>query len=320
MKTRFFERCARSYSYLTNMCTQITNEYSNVTFSVIQCDPNFRNPLTIVNLLKNISDFYNENWLGNADYIHIPDAKKVLDNYLKYPIIMAYRKTSDDDIDILGVATLKYYQNTEKDVNPYYPIPNKKFFEVTGILTKQDSDIKNIGKKIYEILIEALEEYRKILPEFDVIFVADCRNYMSINGARGGARYLREQYNKEDYGKIIGFYTVRNQGKLVEAPTFVAKFEFENRIVSNDITFAFEVTDDLYEGMIETLRNSLAGNQIKPGVSTMDEEYNVTFYELEDDSINLDNITIIPNGTDKGNERIPWASTRKRIRIGGSNE
>ena len=52
----------------------------------------------------------------------------------------------------------------------------------------------------------------------------------------------------------------------------------------------------------------------------MDEEYNVTFYELEDDSINLDNITIIPNGTDKGNERIPWASTRKRIRIGGSNE
>ena len=189
--TKFFEMCNRSYSYLANMCEKVSAEYLDVEFSVVQCDPNFQDPLTMAGLLRDISDFYNENWLGNADYIHIPDVKKVLDNYLKYPIIMAYRETPDGDIDILGIATLKYYQNTQTDVNPYYPIPNKRFFEVTGILTKQDSDVKNIGKRIYEILIEALEEYKKVLPEFDVIFVADCRNYMSINVARGGARYLR---------------------------------------------------------------------------------------------------------------------------------
>lgn len=318
--TKFFEMCNRSYSYLANMCEKVSAEYLDVKFSVVQCDPNFQDPLTMAGLLRDISDFYNENWLGNADYIHIPDVKKVLDNYLKYPIIMAYRETPDGDIDILGIATLKYYQNTQTDVNPYYPIPNKRFFEVTGILTKQDSDVKNIGKRIYEILIEALEEYKKVLPEFDVIFVADCRNYMSINGARGGARYLREEYNKEAFGKIIGFYTVRNQGKLVEAPTFVAKFEFGNREYSNDITFAYEEAEDLFEGMIGTLKNSLANNQIKPGIHTMDEECSVTYYGLEDDRINLDNITIIPNGTDKGNDRIPWQSTRKRIKTGGANE
>ena len=29
---------------------------------------------------------------SNADYIHIPDVRGVWDNYLKYPIILAYQK------------------------------------------------------------------------------------------------------------------------------------------------------------------------------------------------------------------------------------
>ncbi len=315
-RTRFFERCSHSYQYLSDMCKSVTEEYTDIKFSVVQCDPNFQEPIKIINLVKDISDFYNENWLGNADYIHIPDARKVLDNYLKYPIIMAYQQYPDGAIDILGIATLKYYQNTDDFVNPYYPIPNKRFFEVTGILTKQNSLVKNIGKRIYEILIEALEKYQEVLPDFDVIFVADCRNYMSINGARGGAKYLREERGKNAYGKIVGFYTVRENGLLTEAPTFVAKFDFNSSPLTKSIEFSYQEDADLFESMLQIITSKLASYDIAPEAINMDECGEVAFYKLGDDRINLDDITILPNGTEKGNDRIPWPTTRKRVRGG----
>lgn len=317
-RTRFFERCSHSYQYLTQMCARITEEYPDITFSVAQCDPNFQSPMQIINLVKDISDFYNENWLGNSDYIHIPDARKVLDNYLKYPIIMAYKTNADGEIEILGISTLKYYQNTDTCINPYYPIPNARFFEVTGILTKQNSEEKNIGKKIYEIIIEALEKYQSVMPDFDVIFVADCRNYMSINGARGGAHYIRN-LGKNAYAKIIGFYTVRENGTLVEAPTFIAKFSFDDYYSGSKIEFAYEDTDDLFESMLEKIRCNLDKFHINEAIYNNDETSEVAFYKLDDDSINLDDITILPNGTEKGNDRIPWPVTRKRSKVGASN-
>ncbi len=316
-QTRFFERCNRSYQYLNEMCAQITAEYSDITFSVVQCDPNFRCPIQIVHLIKDISDFYNENWQGNKDYLHIPNAKKVFENYLSYPIIMAYKTYPDGYIDILGVTTLKYYQNTATNVNPYYPIPGKRFFEVTGIITKRNSEEKNIGKKIYEIIIEALEKYQEIMPDFDIIFVADCRNYMSINGARGGARYIREEHHKDTYGKLIGFYTVRNDGLLTEAPTFVAKFENANHY-SNPIEFAYEESPDLFESMLTKIKYNLNSFNINRGIINHDDCGEVEFYELANDSINLDDVTILPNGTEKGNDRIP-EPTRKRMKVGGNN-
>lgn len=319
-KTKFFARCHRSYQNLVEMCDKITEEYSDIKFSVVQCDTNFQSPIQIINLVKDISDFYNENWLGNADYLHVPDAKKVLENYLNYPIIMAYRYNEDGEIDILGVSTLKYYQNTATKVNPYYPIPNKRFFEITGILTKRDSNIKNIGKKIYEILIKALEEYQKILPEFDVIFVADCRNYMSLNGARGGAKYIREQYNDDAFGRIIGIYTVRNNGVLVEAPTFVAKFEFQRYALGPSVICEYKDCPDLFEEMLITIRKSLNGYDIAAGIKNMDDCGEVTYYEICNSCINLDDITILPNGTELGNDRIPHPRIRKRVRVRVNNE
>ena len=317
-KTRFFERCSHSYEYLTHMCSKITDEYKDITFSVAQCDPNFQSPIGIINLVKDISDFYNENWLGNTDYIHIPDAKKVLENYLKYPIIIAYKKNIDNEIEILGVSTLKYFQNTDHYTNPYYPIPNARFFEVTGILTKQNSKEKNIGKKIYEIIIEALQNYQSIMPEFDVIFVADCRNYMSINGARGGARYIR-QIGKNAYAKIIGFYTVKSSGTLIEAPTFIAKFSFDKYLSTEKMEFSYEVVDDLFESMLEKIRANLNNFHINDAIYNLDDGLEVAFYKLDNDSINLDDITILPNGTEKGNDRVPWPVTRKRSKVGVKN-
>lgn len=300
------------------MCENVSKYFDDVTFSVIQCDPNFRKPLDIVKLIKDISDFYNENWLGNADYLHVPDTKKVFDNYTKYPTIMAYREDEFGQKEILGVATLKYYQNSDDYINPYYPIANKRFFEITGILVKRDSDIKNIGKMIYEIFIKSLMEYAKVLPEFDVIFVADCRNYMSINGARGGATYVRELYNADAYGKVVGVYTVKKDEALVEAPTLVAKLEFTKNTSNKKATLSYTQSEELFQRMLDTILVNLDESNTRYVISNMDEDCVVDFYEINDDCINLDNLTIIPNGTDLGNDRV--LQLRRRMKVGGKNE
>ena len=313
MKEKFFRRCMNSYQLFTYECERVSARYDDVKFCVLQCESKFQNMDHLAEVIMDISEFYNENWLGNADYIHIPDAKMVWENYLKYPIIMAYREDGDE-IEILGVTTIKFFQNTHGQVNPYYPIPDKKYFEVTGILAKQNSGIKNIGKHIYEIVLEALKKYKLILPDFDVIFVADCRNYMSINGAKGGAKYLRDSIEEKIFGNIIGFYTLKNQDELVEAPTFVAKFCFdENYVQSEEITFDFQNSPHLFQGLLENLIANLSSKGIGPGIKNYDGNDVVTYYELENQSINLDNVTIIPNGTELGNDRIPWP-TRKRVR------
>ena len=312
MKNSFFERCNRSYQMFTEEALRVSQKYEDVKFCVLQCEPKFQNFINLYHIIRNISDFYNENWLGNADYVHVPDSKGVWNNYLKYPIILAYREI-DGFNEILGVSTIKYFQNDSQFVNPYYPLPNKKYFEVTGILVKQNSDIKNIGKHIYEIVLKGLKKYHEILPDFDVIFVADCRNYMSINGACGGARFTRLGNSQNVFGKLIGIYTMKKDNELIEAPTFVAKFSFDEPYFhSKPITFDYQISENLFSDLLSNLYLNLHEYKMKPGIENYDEDAIVTFYELENNNINLDDITILPNGTDLGNDRIPWV--RKRVK------
>ena len=52
----------------------------------------------------------------------------------------------------------------------------------------------------------------------------------------------------------------------------------------------------------------------------MDDCGEVTYYEICNSSINLDDITILPNGTELGNDRIPHPRIRKRARVRVNNE
>ena len=313
MSDNFFRICENSYQMFMEECNRVSEKFDDIKFCVLQCEPKFQNMNSLIEIMEDISEFYNENWLGNADYIHIPDSKTVWENYLKYPIIMAYQEV-DGCVDILGVSTIKYYQNTKEIVNPYYPVLDRRFFEVTGILVKRDSGIKNIGKHIYEIVLQALKKYKTILPEFDVIFVADCRNYMSIHGASGGARYLRESVDPKIFGKIIGFYTLKSAAELVEAPTFIAKFNFDDDYKRDKvITFEFHNSPNLFSHMLASIQENLESEGIGLGIENFDGNDIVTYYELENQSINLDDINIIQNGTDMGNDRVPWPR-RKRVK------
>lgn len=304
INTNFFEMCKRSYLIFTQECERVEEKVEGVSFCIPQCAEIFQDEDKRVQLINDISNFYNENWLGNKDFMHIPDFDKVLENYLKYPIVIAYRENNNKR-EILGISTVKYYQNNSNFINPYYPIKNNNHFEVTGVLVKKDSGIKNIGKHIYEIILESLKLYQEFLPSFDVIFVADCRNYMSINGARGGARYLRESLNKNVFGELVGFYTVRNDNNLVEAPTLVAKFNFDDDYKSEDIiTFNYKVTNNLFESLLDSISNNLEGCGIAPKIDNFDGDCLVSFYEMKTKKLNLDGINIITNKTELGNDRV----------------
>lgn len=315
MNEDFFRRSMNSYQIFTQECERINQKFDNqIRFCVLQCKKQFQNLKSLMNIVDQISNFYNQNWLGNADYIHIPDNETILENYMKYPIILAYQEI-DGFIDILGVATVKYYQNSSQFVNPYYPIPNRNYFEVTGILVKQNSGIKNIGKHIYEIILEALSKYKVFLPDFDVIFVADCRNYMSINGAKGGAKYLRDTIDAKISANLVGYYTLTRDNELVEAPTFVIKFYFENtHLMTEPILFEFQNSEQLFLSLLKDIECHLQRKGIKKGIHHFDGQDLITFYELEKKDINIDDIIIKPNGTELGNDRVPF-NTPRRVRF-----
>ena len=65
--------------------------------------------------------------------------------------------------------------------------------------------------------------------------------------------------------------------------------------------------------MLVNIEDNLSSEGICSGVENYDGNDIVTYYELENQSINLDDISIIPNGTDLGNDRQPWPS-RKRVK------
>ena len=39
--------------------------------------------------------------------------------------------------ELEGVTTIKYYEDKDKEINPYYPKKDAKYFEVTGVIIKQ---------------------------------------------------------------------------------------------------------------------------------------------------------------------------------------
>ena len=61
--------------------------------------------------ISKIAQFYNDNWLGNPEFMHTPDYRQVLINYMKCPMIIAREKQSDE---ILAISTIKYNENSKK--------------------------------------------------------------------------------------------------------------------------------------------------------------------------------------------------------------
>lgn len=265
-----------------------------------------------------VADFYNKNWQGNRDFMHIPDFEQTLANTRAYPIIIARKKGTDE---ILGISTIKYDENSEEFIDPYFPEGDAKYFSITGILTKRNNTYKGIGKKIYEIALRGAYNYEKHYPGTRIMCVIDCRNRQSLRALSSAVKNIRDDgFLGDDLylpANVFGYYELRDkeEGKLLEAPTLVMEVGLspkekngeEEDFGLRNIIFNRKEGQSLFDTLLETLKDNLYEYKInEPQVLEDTDAGMVYFYSLEDrEMCRLEGINIESNGTEKGNDRIP---------------
>lgn len=302
-----YERLSTAVEIMQNICEEINKKsIDNIEYVVLQglniSDAYASDPF----IAYRITEFYNENWLGNVDFMHIPDYNQVAYNCNNYPIIIARTK---DSKEIMGISTIKYYENSGETVDPYYPILNEKYFSITGIMTKRNSIYRGIGKKIYEISLRGYYEFNQKYQDTSLTCVIDCRNKNSINAIYAATKNINNNSLLGDSivsARIIGFYTVTdNDNNMLEAPTIVIRLG-ENTILDNNrdtVTFFQTKHEYLFKSLLTTLRIFLQEDKISNPIVNIDNDAGIVSY------YNVDNPQVLPNvisnGTEEGNDRIP---------------
>ena len=301
-----YERLYTAVELMHGICLEINEEsIDNIEYVVLQGidedDVYSHDPF----IAHKIADFYNRNWLGNADFMHIPNFKQVKYNCDHYPIIIARVK---DTKEIIGISTIKYDENKDNKVDPYYPFYDEKYFSITGILTKKDSHYRGIGKKIYEIAIRGYHKFNEIYNDTSLTCVIDCRNKNSINAIYAATKKINTE-NLAPFqvaSKIVGFYTVTDPNhNMLEAPTIVVKINDDEISCEKRDTLEYIKPNDgdLFRALLITLKNYLQSEYIKKPIINIDEEAGiVSYYEINNSKV-LPNV--ISNNTEDGNDRIP---------------
>lgn len=290
---------------MNNICNQINKkENNNIEYVVLQGlskkDPYILDPF----IIYKIADFYNYNWLGNADFMHIPNFSQVVFNCNNYPIIIAREKNTKD---IIGISTLKYDENSSELEDPYYPIKSEKYFSITGILTKINNQYKGIGKKIYEIAIKSHYYYNKIYNDTTIMCVIDCRNKNSVNALSSAAESLNKEVEENIIAKITGYYLLLDEEEqMIEAPTIVLKVEeTKEKQHERNIVEYRNSEESLFNSLLNTLEEELT--DIRGPIINNDEgNGTVHYYHVE----NYNSLPkIISNGTEHGNDRVVRENT-----------
>lgn len=267
-----------------------------------------------------ISKFYNENYCGNVDFMHIPNFEQTVENLIKYPVVIAREKNNSE---ILGISILKYFDSNES-LDPYFPIEGARYFSVTGILTGMKNKEKGyygIGKKIYQIMLESVLEYKEYDNNIRLMCVIDCRNNNSIDALKVATDNLND---KRINSSIVGYYQVQSleNGLLVEAPTFVIEMLIDQNIskTSENIVLKYDndskIKEESYLKMKELIDNKLLNFSNLNAVINLDPECGwVTYYPFLDYNYSLENVLIDANGTELGNDRVPISKRQFEINI-----
>lgn len=255
-------------------------------------------------LAHKITEFYNKNWLGNQDFMHIPDFFQVKHNCSSFPVLIARDKKTKE---IVGISTLKYFDN-EEEIDPYYPFPHEKYFSITGILTKRNSPYRGVGKTIYELLIIGYHFFHKRYPDTSLTCVIDCRNKNSMNAIDDATKDLSNHSSLKYHSSIVGFYTVEDDDKnLVEAPTIVLKV-MSGKHSSNRETLEYSNQKrNLFSSLLDTLKSYLEEDSILDPIMNQDSNLFVSYYPISKYKNSLP--IVISNGTEKGNDRVPVSYT-----------
>lgn len=304
---------------LINQKTKHNNPNSKLVYEVLQLSDlaksNQKDPRKVI---KTIADFYNLNWKGNADFMHIPNYEQIMDNISKYPIIIAREEDSEE---ILAISTIKYDENSPEHLDPYFPFPDAKYFSVTGILTRPHTPYRGMGKKIYEIALKGAFQYNKKYPGTRLMFVVDARNHPSLNACSTAVKNInKEEYVGEGQGlpaNIIGFYELygkKYNGKnhLAEAPTVVCEVGLtptdKSLLPSKGTTLRFyrQSKTPLLRSIQQKATTKFRNFGIEdPIVNTDSGTGTVYFYQL-DKPCGIIHSRIVAGNTTKGNDRKPY--------------
>ncbi len=284
---------------ISEICNRINSkDKESLEYVVLQDlpkdDPYLRDPF----IMYKIAEFYNQNWVGNVDFMHIPSFEQVEYNCKTYPTIIAREK---DTKEIVGISTLKYEENSKYVEDPYYPILHEKYFSITGILTKMDNPHRGVGKKIYEICLKGHYAFNKVFNDTSIMCVIDCRNKNSLNALNSAAERLNDSVEENMVAKISGYYVLTDDcGKMIEAPTVVLKVEEDKKRDEQRSVMEFnDDGNDLFKSLLTTLEDEFT--DVSEPVINMDEGTGlVSYYHVR----NYHSLPkVISNGTEKGNNR-----------------
>ena len=268
------------------------------------------NKNSLRDMIFNLAYFYDTNYTGNKDFIHIPNINDILNNIKKYPIMLCTQKDKDGMDDILGVSTVKFENNDSISNNPYFPTVNETILTITGILTKLNSVDKNnnkirgIGKELFKSSIRAAYRINKE-NKVRLICEIDCRNVQSFSAVTKAVKELQE----ENIGVSIsvdGYYEILDaSGNLTEAPTFILEIELNGKDCNMfNEPKVFNYLNCKRTELFSDLNNVIENNtkELKEYVNVKGDKI-VIYHELE--KFNALNVTLNIGNTAEGNERVP---------------
>lgn len=286
-----------------------TNE-SSINFHLFQT---IRNKDLVRDSIFNLTNFYDYNFTGNKDFMHIPNISNILDNILRYPIMLSTQKDMYGNDEILGTTTIKIEKNKNISDNPYFPTVNEEILSITGILTKANAidingnKIKGLGRELFKSAIKGAYNINKER-SVRLICEIDCRNKNSLYSIEKAVRELQEEGLNLQL-LLTGYYEIYNfNGTLLEAPTFMLEIDLNNKKELNNNIFNFDYTNcqstNLYSSLSEVI---CANTKESKKYINIHEDKRVVYHNIA--PINALGITLDVGTTADGNERIPVLST-----------
>lgn len=268
-----------------------------------------RNKEEIRDTIFNLTYFYDNNFTGNKDFMHIPNISNVLNNIIHYPIMLVSKKDEYGKDEILGTTTVKYENNKSLADNPYFPTKGENILSITGVLTKMNATdkngnkIKGLGRELFKSAIKGAYNANKD-NALRLICEVDCRNTNSLYSVCKAVKELQEERTNVQIF-LTGFYEIKNkEKKLLEAPTFILEIDLNGNKQVNDDYLNFDYQNIDSTNLFTNLSKIICENTKETKkIITVSDSKRIIYHNLE--PINAQNITLNVGNTADGNNREP---------------
>lgn len=302
----------KNYAVILKSMNKVCNNYNNgkyneipnnIKFEVVQLNDLLN--MDANGLVNNIYNFYNENFTGNKDFMHVPTRQDIIYN-LENNIIITAKNTETNEI--FAISTLKHKEKGEN--NPYYNDYYHEYFEITGVLTKKQKDNNyklGLGKRLYEVMLRGVNEYNSY---FDtptkVICEIDCRNICSYKAFTKAVLNIEKDNINIGSTFIDGINVVRNSDESIkEAPTLVLVNDSSIKSIYNsslELNYK-DVTKDNYNTTYDELYKYIYNNISSSDITRGYDKDLIVDYVKFNKLVNVSKLNIETNGIEKGNNR-----------------